>query len=463
MNPISPTLVLSKLIANTQYSQLNSTHQDKLQGLFLDYLRVASVGQKMSWSNWAKNYTQKTAGIGISRVLFSDRSIDPVSASFLNTIYAGSIEADDVHVGAMLHPGCIVFSVALALSQDKTMENIMSAVAVGYEAMIRVGLCIQPSHFARGYQSTATCGVFGAAATAAYLCLLDVKGDERIQKIAQTLGIAASGAGGLVQFFHSGSTVKRLHAAQAASTGIKAALLMLEGFSGPLDILEGKDGFFKAYSDTFNAKFILEHDSECVHLDEVAVKPHACSARVLSAIEATCEIFKHQSIAIENISKITLGIPKVIQGRLTSNTPKDLQEAQMSAPFAIAMSIMQPACWSGGALNIDDFEVGVQNQSILNLSQLVECVLDQEVELTSNSESVSAKVTVLLKDGSQYQSFIESPLGSVHRPFNYANHYQRLSAELSKRYAPDQFQKIMASIDHLNHKSRIDSLLTLLN
>jgi 2-methylcitrate dehydratase PrpD len=43
-----------------------------------------------------------------------------------------------------------------------------------------------------------------------------------------------------VQFFHSGSTVKRIHAAQAASSGVRAALLVNAGFSGPEDILEGE-------------------------------------------------------------------------------------------------------------------------------------------------------------------------------------------------------------------------------
>src|SRR5690606_4556252 len=101
-------------------------------------------------------------------------------------------------------------------------------------------------HFKRGFQSTSTCGVFGAAVAAAKL-LFPQPGDA--SRIAESIGLAASFSGGLVQFFHSGSTVKRIHAAQAARSGLQAALLVETGFSGPIDILEGEDGFARAYSD----------------------------------------------------------------------------------------------------------------------------------------------------------------------------------------------------------------------
>jgi 2-methylcitrate dehydratase PrpD len=63
----------------------------------------------------------------------------------------GSIDADDVHVGSMLHPGCVVFSAALAVGQHLNLSGsqIFSAVVCGYEAMIRIGTAIQPSHFKR--------------------------------------------------------------------------------------------------------------------------------------------------------------------------------------------------------------------------------------------------------------------------------------------------------------------------
>ena len=70
----------------------------------------------------------------------------------------------------MLHPGSIVFSAALAVCGNASSgADFLAAVAAGYEAMIRIGLSIQPTHFRRGFQSTATCGGFGAAVAASRL------------------------------------------------------------------------------------------------------------------------------------------------------------------------------------------------------------------------------------------------------------------------------------------------------
>ena len=113
-----------------------------LGDLLLDYLRVASIGADMPWSAWSRDYMRALNRKGSAAVLFGNSAMDPVSASFLNTVYAGSIDADDTHVGSMLHPGAIVFSAALAVCANATGSEFLAAVAAGYEAMIRIGLSI---------------------------------------------------------------------------------------------------------------------------------------------------------------------------------------------------------------------------------------------------------------------------------------------------------------------------------
>lgn len=427
-----PTRLISEFSANLRYVDIPFPIQNCLIHFALDYFRVASMGERMEWSEWGRHYVKQSAGNGLSPVLFSDDQLDPVSTAFLNTLYAGSLDADDVHVGAMLHPGCIMFSAGLAIGQARHQSGaeVLAAVAAGYETMIRLALCIQPSHFGRGFQSTSTVGVFGAAVTAAKLLF---PGSTGTQSIAASLGVTASFAGGLTQFYHSGSTVKRLHAAQAASSGTKAALLVEAGFTGPHDIFEGKDGFARAYADEVDFSFLEKDLGHSFRIAEVAVKPHACSARVLSAIEASTEIRNQNTFEPFEIESVFLGIPKVIQGRLTSNQPSDLQAAQMSAPFAVALSLMRQPDDTTFSFGINDFVLGFQDPKVMHLTQLIHCELDDEVENTSSEESVSAKVIVRLKDGRQFSAFVVSPKGSIARPFTLEDHIARAESELITR------------------------------
>ena len=70
-------------------------------------------------------------------MLFHPERRDAVRAAFLNATYAGSIDADDTHVGSMLHPGSIVFSAALAMADEVGAggKDFIAAVAAGYEAI----------------------------------------------------------------------------------------------------------------------------------------------------------------------------------------------------------------------------------------------------------------------------------------------------------------------------------------
>jgi 2-methylcitrate dehydratase PrpD len=443
------TQALSAFTAQLNVQTLSPALRQKLTIFLLDYLRVASIGERMAWSRFAETFIKETANHHAlpheaSTVLFQHQKLDRVSATFLNTIYSGSVDADDVHVGSMLHPGCVVISAALSVGESvgASGQDTLSAILAGYECMIRIGLSVQPGHFQRGFQATATCGVFGAALAAAKLLFL---GQDREHKIAQTLGLASSLCSGVTQFFHSGSTVKRLHAAQAASSGVKAALLVQAGFDGPLDGLEGVDGFMHAYSDTQNAHLITQGLGESFETLGVAIKPHASSARVLSAIEAASELAMTPGFDAEQITRIRLGIPQVILGRLTSTHVSELQAAQMSAPFCLSMALAK-GLRAGEALNIDDFEFHLKDPLTQRLSNLVEIELDPEVEASSSKESVSARVSITSKGQREMSHFIAAPLGSAQRPYAFEDHLQSTQVELLRRYEPSKVQSIL---DHL--------------
>ena len=213
----SPTMALAEFAAHLRSEDLPAAVVEILGVLFLDYLRVASItGAEMAWSGWARDYMLALGRHGAAPVLFDANGCDPVGAAFLNTTYAGSIDADDTHVGSMhCIPDQSCSRRRLQVAGNASGGDFIAAVAAGYlEAMIRIGLSIQPTHFRRGFQSTATCGGFGAAVAASRL--LFGRDAAAAQRIAETVGLVASFSGGLTQFYQSGSTVKRIHAARAA-------------------------------------------------------------------------------------------------------------------------------------------------------------------------------------------------------------------------------------------------------
>ncbi len=442
----SPTLALADFAASLRGGDLPARVADALGDLFLDYLRVASIGADMAWSGWARDYLKSLGRQGTAPVLFDQKGCDPVGAAFLNTTYAGSIDADDTHVGSMLHPGSIVFSAALAVCGKSNGADFLAAVAAGYEAMIRIGLSIQPTHFRRGFQSTATCGGFGAAVAASRLLFGGrAQADaEAGRRIAESIGMVASFSGGLTQFYQSGSTVKRIHAARAAENGVAAALLVAEGFSGPTDILEGANGFARAYADTFDPDIITGRLGSDYLLDGVTVKGHACSARVQAAVEGVVALCRAHDVAPEAIEELYVGIPSVILGRLTIPRPVDVQAAQMSLPHSVALAaFLAPSAHDGFALSVRDYEDSTANAAVKAIEQRVRCEVDPEVEKATTAESVPARIVLKLKSGAAHTTFVPASKGSPSNPFTPADHAARFRRELERRWPAARCDEII--------------------
>ena len=433
MDQPKPTQALAAFAANLDPAALPAEVRQKLGWLLLDYLRVCSVGARLPWSGWARGYVGMVGRAGSSHVLFSAERLNPQHATFLNVAFGSSFDADDTHVGAMLHPGVAVWSAALAVGEHvgAAGPQVLAAVAVGYETTIRIGLSMQPGHFRRGFQSTGTCDVFGTAAAAGRLLF---RGEDAERRIQDSIGLAGSYPSGVAQFYYSGSSGKRIQAAHAAQSGVAATLLTEQGFGGPADIIEGSGGFARAYGDGWEPS-IIEHElGKRFHLMDVLVKSHAAAARVAAGIDGMLALRQKHGFTGDDIASLRLGIPRIIAGRLTNPHPVDLQAAQMCLPFSVALA-SKIAIAPGRMPNVAvaDYEAGLADRSLYELEERTTSELDEEVEAASNELSTAARVSVELRDGRTLSILIPAPKGSAKNPFTAAEHEARFTQELSSR------------------------------
>jgi 2-methylcitrate dehydratase PrpD len=290
---------------------------------------------------------------------------------------------------------------------------------------------MQPGHFRRGFQSTGTCDVFGTAAAAGRLLF---RGEEAERRIQDAIGLAGSYPSGVAQFYYSGSSGKRIQAAHAAQSGVAAALLTEQGFGGPADIIEGSGGFARAYGDGWEPSVIAHELGTRFHLMDVLVKSHAAAARVAAGIDGMLALRGKHGFTGDDIASLRLGIPRIIQGRLTNPHPVDLQAAQMCLPFSVALAskiALTPGRVPGVA--VADYEAGLADRSLYELEQRTTSELDEEVEAASNELSTAARVSVELRDGRKLSILVPAPKGSARNPFTATEHEARFTQELSSR------------------------------
>src|SRR5262249_54856388 len=155
-----------------------------------------------------------------------------------NGVAIGAFECE--HLGHNAHPSGTCFPAALAVAEARhaTGEDLLTALAVGYEVTCRIGAAqTLATEFERGFHNPAVNGPFGAAVAPGRLLGFDA------DRMSSGLGVAGSYSGGLTEYAWSGSMSKRLHLGRAARAGLEAADLTARGFTGPPTILEGRGGY----------------------------------------------------------------------------------------------------------------------------------------------------------------------------------------------------------------------------
>jgi 2-methylcitrate dehydratase PrpD len=243
---------------------------------------------------------------GRSSIIGSTVTCAPADAALVNGATSHALDYDDVHplIG---HPTAAILPAALAVgeAEGRTGMEVLRAFIAGYEAAAVVGSLVMPSHYARGFHSTATLGSFGAAASAGLLMNLDEA------QMAIALGLAGSQAAGLKSMF--GTMAKPFHAGRAAANGVLAARLAARGFTANPRVLEVAQGFIATQSDGLVTDEAQLPRSGSV-IVETLFKYHAACYLTHSTIEAVTALRQQLSLLGEDVAAIDVHVPS---GHLT--------------------------------------------------------------------------------------------------------------------------------------------------
>lgn len=425
---------------------------ERMKALVLDLLRVVAVGAKLPWSKDARQYALRLGGKPASTVLWYGDRLDPARAAFVNGSFAHACDLDDTHVGSMHHSGASVLPAALAVAEKENAGGraLLEAAICGYEASLRIGLAVQPQLFQKGFLATATVGPLGAALAAGKVMGLEA------EDLAGALGAACTYAGGLAQFYKSGSVIKRVNAGKAAECGVISALLVQDGIWGPRDILEGKEaGFFKAFSDKPNPARVTDDLGRGYRLMEVSTKVHAGAGRLQATNDAGLALASEHKLAPAQIADVEVGIPKVIQGMLTRNDPHDMQSAMLSVPFSLAMALaLGRARGPAAGITPADYDRSIDDRAVRALSMRVRCVVDPEIEAKTNTEEVPSRVTLRLEDGRTLEARVDHPRGSPHRPMAWDEISELFRDTVGDDLPRTSIDRILEVVAGLDRKSR---------
>ena len=343
-------------------------HKSKL--LMIDLVGVAIAGLKMDFPKMMIEYLADLQGKPEATLFGSSTKVPALHAALGNGVSGHALDMDDGYRFGGVHAGVAVIPAALAYAEANKAsgQSLLLSVIMGYEIVNRISKAMNPSHLSRGFHTTGTLGVLGAAAACGVL------GGLNKEQMASAMSIAALQGAGLLQILTEGAMVKPLHPGKAAMAGVLSVDLAKRGANGPVTALEGQKGLFKAMADEVKLDALFEGLGSHFYLHDQYIKLHAACRHVHPTVDGVQEIMRKHQLKFADIQSVDIATYPVA---ISFCGAKEIPDSAEGAKFSLAYSVAMAAYY--GDVGEDRYvQSVVANKEIQGLANRINATLDDK-------------------------------------------------------------------------------------
>ena len=155
------------------------------------------------------------------------------------------------------------------------------------------------------------------------------------------MGIAATQAAGMQQ--NRGTMCKSFHAGKSAANGVLAALLAERGFDSTQEIIEGRKGFSRIYSDVAAPDQLTAGLGDSWLIETNGHKPYACGVVLHPLIDAVIAMRKRERIDPATVSEINLRVHPFVLSITDVVEPSTGLQSKFSTVHSAAVALVDGA------------------------------------------------------------------------------------------------------------------------
>ena len=391
--PISQSL--ADFVVTQQWEQIPETVRERTKLHILDAIGIAYASTRFEFAHKTLAALRSFEPGDVDVIGMSAR-LALRDAVLMNGILVHGLDYDDTYLPGGVHMAASCFPTALGIGAQlqSSGKELLTACLLGMEAGIRLSAASKGGFLKAGFHASSMVGAFASALTAGRLIMLNSA------QLVMAQGIALSTVSGTMQPLQDGAWAKRMHPGWSAVSGITAATLACQGFTGSPEAYEGRFGLFSCFlrehaADT-DWNLVTKDLGQHWEFSRASIKLYPVCHHLHAFINAALGLAHEHCIdpaEVESVQALVaeVAVPMVCEPIDVKRAPNSTYETQFSLPYTIACSLVR------GRFGLEETgESAYSDPKVLALAQKVSYKIDPK---SGFPKFRSGEVIVRMKNG----------------------------------------------------------------
>jgi len=428
---------MAQFALSLQYDQIPEPSLKEAKRFLLDSVGCALAALDHEDMRQAYDFVQQLGGTEQATVIGHGTMTNMGNAALMNSLLIRAMDYNDIYWKQdPSHPSDII-PAALAPAEYMKLSgrDLLVGILICYELEMRLCLAAFPGVREVGWHH-ATLSQFVSPLVAA-----------RMLGLTEDQAVAACGISGSSHFTLGGvvaghlTNMKNTADPMATEAGVRAAMLASTGYSGPVELFEGKEGVFEVISNVeFKPEIMLDGLGSEFLITECGYKAFPTEALTHQPITAVLEAMSANDIDPHKVTEVlikTTARGADILSDPSKYEPRTKETADHSLPYCIAVAVTK-----GNVLPSDFTDEAIKDPFVWETLPKIKVVADPEIDGLFPGVK-RAIVTITTEDGQSFTVQEDHAKGRAENPLSDEELIAKFRANASSAMSEGAMDKVV--------------------
>jgi 2-methylcitrate dehydratase len=445
----------AKFALGLNYENIPSEALEEAKRFLLDSVGCAFSALDNKDTQAAYNYIQDLGGKEQATIIGWGTKANLPQATLINSLLVRALDYNDIYWEQdPSHPSDIIPAVlSTGEFMKKDGKEVLVGIIIAYELEMRLCLAAFPGVREIGWHHATLTQLVSPVVAGRMLGLNE-------EEIVAAIGISGSShftLGGVV----AGHLTNMKNAADPLATeaGVRAVLLASKGYTGPVEVFEGKEGLFEVLDKVkWDRDILTKGLGEKFLINECGYKAFPTEALTHQPITAVIEVMQENNLDTREVKEVlveTTTRGADILSDPSKYKPTTKETADHSLPYCIAVAIAK-----GNVLPSDFEEDALRDPLVWSLLDKIKVVANSEIDALFPKVK-RAIVTIKTSQG-EYKKQEDFAKGQPERPLSEEELISKFKANSEKKISSSRMEDIIKATKGLENIDETGEYMELL-